>query len=680
MALIYHNGQSYAELTPVMLSDNTDINDPYYGSPEQYIATKRFDFVPPVFNLSPQTPQTQLEFDERILARQTSNIDELQLQHLLKLFRGYPADMVVGWLKRICSSCELKLESVRADLFVLVKQIDGFPYYHFDMKKRVQTKNGDLLVDKLCKDIYTLISVMEGEDMNSNDLKELISNRRVARSISTADENGQAPSGTPRTISIDNLASSDNTLYHRSGLTPNNSNIETGQTAFCASSQNNAQNSESDSLQETVAILQADFISMKQQYVANEGIRSEQLGLINDACSSVKNDVHELHEYVIKYLCELRLCVQRIESEKSSGVANLKSEIKTLRNNIKSCEENFDMASDSMTKKIDSLERLTQKLSKQKANGTRILSKTANRPLLSSPENVNSKSMSESVNKSLDNTVSSTKEKHVFSRSKSDSDIPSKPINFQIIIDDIGVYDPTRVSVCDKTVDEHNMSNPSHNNANGNPISPDSSFSDEHVVKNKPNDNNPCCHTNPIVEPINTIPVIVNEVSQIPASNIGMVNDTRHHDIDDDGFTQYIRRRTKHYFVGGFKSSLTEKSMLFYIKRTNPKIKVTHIQIFRNYKYDTASVKLNVEDNEFAVVLDDPYFWPRGLRCKTWVSRNKYKGDRHSQYRPSLESHGRQSYEKSRQRSSWHGDNDYEYRAYSTMTHDYNPYLCLENQ
>ena len=127
---------------------------------------------------------------------------------------------------------------------------------------------------------------------------------------------------------------------------------------------------------------------MKQQYIANEGIRSEQLGLINEACISVRTDVHELHEYVVKYLCELRLCVQRIESEKSSGVANLKSEIKVLNNNIKPCEENFDIASAGMTKKIVSLEKLTQKMSKQKFNSSRVSSQTASPPSMSVPDDV----------------------------------------------------------------------------------------------------------------------------------------------------------------------------------------------------------------------------------------------------------------------------------------------------
>ena len=169
------------------------------------------------------------------------------------------------------------------------------------------------------------------------------------------------------------------------------------------------------------------MVSLKQQYIANEGIRSEQLSYIKEQCSYVKNDVHDLHEYVIKYLCELRLCVQRIESEKSSGISNLKSEMKILKNNIKSCEENFDIASEGMTKKIDSLERLTRQLSKQKANGAGLYSKTASRPLLSSPI-VNQKSMpksvsktcdtTENINKTFDNIVSSTKTKHVITRSK----------------------------------------------------------------------------------------------------------------------------------------------------------------------------------------------------------------------------------------------------------------------
>ena len=75
--------------------------------------------------------------------------------------------MVMSWLKRIYTSCELKLKSVRDDLLYHVKQVEGFLFHNHDMKKRLQTKNGELLVDKLCKDIYMLVSVLEGEDVNS---------------------------------------------------------------------------------------------------------------------------------------------------------------------------------------------------------------------------------------------------------------------------------------------------------------------------------------------------------------------------------------------------------------------------------------------------------------------------------------------------------------------------------
>ena len=134
--------------------------------------------------------------------------------------------------------------------------------------------------------------------------------------------------------------------------------------------------------------------------------------------------------------------------------------------------------------------------------------------------------------------------------------------------------------------------------------------------------------------------------------------------------------------MGGFKSSLTEKSVLHFIKRRDHKIKVTHVQIFRNYKYDTASVKLNVEDDENAQVLDYPYFWPKGLRCKPWVSHNKYKGNSHTQSRPTkatVQSNGQKNHDKSRQGRNSYGNNGNEYMAYSSMLHNFNPYLCLDN-
>ena len=46
------------------------------------------------------------------------------------------------------------------------------------------------------------------------------------------------------------------------------------------------------------------------------------------------------------------------------------------------------------------------------------------------------------------------------------------------------------------------------------------------------------------------------------------------------------------------------------------------MSIFRNKKFNSVVVRLNVEDNYDAERLDDPWFWPEGIVCKPWLSRN----------------------------------------------------------
>ena len=117
-----------AELTPVMLSDNTEVKIPYYGSPEQLIATKIDSSVRKTLFFSPYDQTEMTDFNENVLASGPPGIDEQQLQHLCILYRGYPSTMVYSWLKRIYSSDENRLDSERSDLFALVKQLPDFIY------------------------------------------------------------------------------------------------------------------------------------------------------------------------------------------------------------------------------------------------------------------------------------------------------------------------------------------------------------------------------------------------------------------------------------------------------------------------------------------------------------------------------------------------------------------------
>lgn len=102
------------------------------------------------------------------------------IQRLVCIFRGLPRDMFINKIVQCYGSSE-RLETIRADLFQYIKGYDEFPYgASVELKRRVQTRAGDPLVSKLSKDIYCLVSVIEGADYA--DLTDLMSLSRHGKS------------------------------------------------------------------------------------------------------------------------------------------------------------------------------------------------------------------------------------------------------------------------------------------------------------------------------------------------------------------------------------------------------------------------------------------------------------------------------------------------------------------
>ncbi len=55
-------------------------------------------------------------------------------------------------------------------------------------------------------------------------------------------------------------------------------------------------------------------------------------------------------------------------------------------------------------------------------------------------------------------------------------------------------------------------------------------------------------------------------------------------DSDDLEFGDYVRKRTRRFYVGGFKPSITENKIASYVNRRGPT--VTKVTIFRNSRYN----------------------------------------------------------------------------------------------
>lgn len=145
---------------------------------------------------------------------------------------------------------------------------------------------------------------------------------------------------------------------------------------------------------------------------------------------------------------------------------------------------------------------------------------------------------------------------------------------------------------------------------------------------------------------------------------------------DDDGnFDQYVRRRTKRFYLGGFRSSITESKLANYITKRGPK--VSKISIFRNRKFPSSvTIRVNVEDDDnVSSMTEDPYFWPKGVICRPWLSQGAYKARRRT--RPD---HYDEPSERDKSYSS-HGNNtDYWQRDVNEPSyHDWTSNWCASN-
>ena len=109
-------------------------------------------------------------------------------------------------------------------------------------------------------------------------------------------------------------------------------------------------------------------------------------------------------------------------------------------------------------------------------------------------------------------------------------------------------------------------------------------------------------------------------------------------DDEDENFQQHIKfkKRTKRFFLGGFNTSITEDVISKYVSRRGPVVK--WVSIWKSKRDpDNVVIRLNIEDNANAQLLEGSGFWPRGVRCRQWRDRRYRKaalnGNQSSGYR-----------------------------------------------
>ena len=135
-------------------------------------------------------------------------------------------------------------------------------------------------------------------------------------------------------------------------------------------------------------------------------------------------------------------------------------------------------------------------------------------------------------------------------------------------------------------------------------------------------------------ETVSSIPVCIsNRRSQRTVTRRGRVTDYRgdrgrnipndYNDNDndnDDDFEMHIRRRSQRYYVGGFKPSITEAKLAHFVSSKG--VPVTWVSIRRYENQNRAVIRLNVDADKGHQLLERD-FWPRGVTCRPWVTKNQ---------------------------------------------------------
>ena len=108
---------------------------------------------------------------------------------------------------------------------------------------------------------------------------------------------------------------------------------------------------------------------------------------------------------------------------------------------------------------------------------------------------------------------------------------------------------------------------------------------------------------------------------------------TSHATRDDDGdFVQYVKKTPRRYYLGGFLPSITEDKIARYVNRRGPTVTFVRIWHSKRNKRNVV-IRLNIEDNASAALVESPAFWPRGVRCRPWLDRNERNQVRDATYR-----------------------------------------------
>ena len=643
---------NFIELTPVMLSsgggERTDVKVPVSVSAadantDNTTLSKTITGTSDTSDtISPLTLKTECLSDNND-DDDMSDQGGIVYRSLQALYRGLPKEMFVNRILLNEASCEVRLGEMRSELFEQLKEDDEFPYgLQCMLRRRVYTRNGDTVAVKYAYDIHTLMSVLEGADYS--EMRDLLS------SSSGKSQRSQSVTGT--------------------------ANSTFGGCEFSA---------EIKILTESMNSLKADILTLKQKHVAVETTRSNEIQTLKTTVMSLKSDLSRLSNTVTKAIMDIKLCAERIESEKSLGVVSLRNEFRVMKNNVNCIQDAVDkLHNENSPSKITLSQRKAGKKSKSVPTTT---SSTANTDISVNLddnhldiENTNSApsgSISESlvqisvipvdessvnnneaecenskcctvpgyaaeaqgrVQETMYSKVLEGKENGVHCASDRVTDI----VRAEVVSGEIDSADAGGRPALDR-LSEQNMrtlntphvsardSNVASESVQGSVTERSADFFDDRSYRDvvmspaqSENFHNPQAVGRAILTRVTRNRVVPESYT---SRNVNPnSNDVDERD-DDSDFSQFVKKRAKRYYLGGFKPTITRQRIENFVSRKGPT--VTWVRIWHSRRNpNNVVIRLNVEDNQFTQLLENPAFWPRGVVCRPWLNRNERSNDR----------------------------------------------------
>ena len=581
--------------------------------------------------------------------RVTDNHDPLSIDSLLSLVRSLPKEMFITEVLKSSSSDRDHLDNARTELFSYIQNSEGYPYdSRSSLKRRIKTRTGDSIEYKLAQDLHCLSTVLDGAAWE--DLKEVVSIPRMSKKHSSSQADVDA------SFQAYNITDMENMKQTISGMMADILLLKQENTTLKSELQ-----SEIKSVRAAIRSVNSDIETELNEL---RSLISTNALSIDRVCDEKSNGVVSMRGEIkqiksdVKSIMEDPVLTLNVVQVKDS-VAKLSSLEKRLNRLDKRLHNDKAPVSVDLTKldsvdetgKMDIESYSTVHVNKHnrtvllKSNDSNLFSRLPTKPPSVESKELKQQAVMSIPTKSSDGGINCEVSQKTSSTYVERSNAPSSgtptdmrgPEQARTESSHIQGRDQQRLTyantVSKGTAKATTSTDPSRGDAHGNEdISvrlKRLAFSDaaklNSLGKLMPVDN--AAPTSPP----KYIPTRVNGTLVDPPSITSESQSERPSNREQDfvsllghvELADHVRKRTKRFYVGGFKSSITQEELIEFVESKG--LLVTWVNIWNSKRYGRVVIRLNIEATENYLKITEPGFWPRGIKCRPWLSSNTYK-------------------------------------------------------